>query len=107
MECFSNYRAADWKEKNATDSQKEKAQIQKAQIKNSFDTNHLEQAALLLVASILNAMKNFFKKLDKKHLAVFLPLTIAAYLTGGITPMFVIATVTGFGYIAWQVIAND
>ena len=51
-------------------------------------------------------MMKIFKKLDKKHLAVFLPLTAAGYILGGITPMFAVAAATGAIYIVWQVIDN-
>jgi|GEM_PF-2851337 len=51
-------------------------------------------------------MKKIFNKIDKKHLAVFLPLTVAAYVVGGISPMFLLAVGAGVSYIIWQVVDN-
>ena len=51
-------------------------------------------------------MKKFFQKIDKKHLAVFLPLSIGAYAVGGISPLFVLAVSAGVFYIVWQVADN-
>ena len=48
-------------------------------------------------------MRRIFKRLDKKHLAVFVPLTVLAYAFGGVTPMFLLAVGAGAVYIAWQI----
>ena len=56
-----------------------------------------------MVKSILADMRRIFKRLDKKHLAAFVPLTVLAYAFGGVTPMFLLSVVVGVGYIAWQI----
>ena len=48
-------------------------------------------------------MKEIIKKLDKKWLAVYVPLAVAGYALSGLTTLGKISLALGAVYLGWQV----
>lgn len=51
-------------------------------------------------------MKKMFRRVNKKFVAIFVPLTAASLIIGGVTPLWTLATLMGVGCIV-QRLAQD
>ena len=64
--------------------------------------------------SILIAMKKIFKKFSKKFnrvskffLVGFTFLTVLSFALNGVKPAWIVSSLLGYSFIAWQVVRNE
>lgn len=61
----------------------------------------------MVAYTILTVMEKIFKKLNKKFLAGFIPLSAISLYFSGVKPAVIFSIALGLVYIAWQILRDE